>query len=76
MHTYKNVTDTDLMVPNVGIIKAGAEVTTRQLIENPSFQYVGEADAAPKVVAITKDQPNSVTDAAPVTNETDNKETK
>ena len=40
MKKYKNISETDLFVPQVGLVKAGGEVETEVEINNPNFQKV------------------------------------
>jgi len=35
---YKNVTDNELTIPNVGVVKAGEFITTDEPIENPNLE--------------------------------------
>jgi len=45
---YKNISTTDLFVPNVGLVKAGAIVKTKVNINNPNFEkVVAEIKPAP-----------------------------
>jgi hypothetical protein len=40
MNTYKNISNEDLYVPQVGLVKAGGEVKTEVDINNSNFQKV------------------------------------
>ena len=37
-HAYKNKTDKELMLPNIGVVPAGAEFTSSHIIENPNVE--------------------------------------
>lgn len=39
---YKNITKTDLYIPNVGLVKAGEVVETEIQINNQNFELVVE----------------------------------
>ncbi len=51
---YKNVTDHDLVIPNVGTVKAGDTIETDQKIENHHFVLVGAME--PQKEEPTKEQ--------------------
>lgn len=38
MKTYKNISDKDLSIPNIGVIKAGESVDTEKEISNKNFE--------------------------------------
>lgn len=40
MRTYKNISDKDLMLPNIGIVKAGENIKTSVEISNKNFELV------------------------------------
>lgn len=48
---YKNLSDQDQIVPNVGIAKANSEFDSSVKLENPNFQLVSQApqDVSPSV---------------------------
>jgi hypothetical protein len=46
MKKYKNMSATDLFVPQVGLVKAGEEVETEVEINNSNFQKVGPTKPA------------------------------
>jgi len=50
MNKYKNISATDLFVPQVGLVKAGEEVETEVDINNSNFQKVVPAKPAPEKV--------------------------
>lgn len=56
--TYKNKTDQDLVIPNIGICKAGETIESPIKIENPNFE---EVDSQPQQPAT----PAPVTPAKP-----------
>lgn len=45
---YKNISAEDLSVIGVGIVPAGAEVSTDTVINNPNFELVKEQRTEPK----------------------------
>jgi hypothetical protein len=40
MKTYKNISDKDLMLPNIGVVKAGENIDTEKEISNKNFELV------------------------------------
>lgn len=38
--TYKNISDQDLFLPGIGIVKAGAEVKVQEPLNNANFELV------------------------------------
>lgn len=40
--TYKNISDKDLMLPNIGFVKAGEKIDTMIEISNKNFELVVE----------------------------------
>lgn len=41
---YKNISDNDLMIPNFGLVKAGATIVTDEEIENPNLESETKED--------------------------------
>lgn len=46
---YKNITKKDLTLPNIGIVKAGETVQTKEKINNKNFELVKENTQTPRV---------------------------
>ncbi len=58
---YKNISTTDLFVPNVGLVKAGAIVKTKVNINNPNFEkVVAEIKPAPAEKIIKEELKNNI----------------
>jgi len=41
MATYRNKTDQDQILPNIGLVEAGKTIETDKVIENSNFELVG-----------------------------------
>ncbi len=54
---YKNSTDTDIAIINIGIVKAGATLDSDVLIENPNLELVADAEA-PTKQTVSKEKQN------------------
>lgn len=39
-YTYKNITDNELQIPDVGSVKPGGEITSPQELNNPNLELV------------------------------------
>lgn len=46
-YTYKNRTDEDLTVIGVGVVKAGATITTDREVNNPNLELVNDGKKKP-----------------------------
>lgn len=80
MYKYQNVSKESQVITangniNPRIVKAGDTVLSNVAIENPNFKYLGEEQQNTSGVSGTQvSQPNMITEASPLNNET-NKET-
>jgi hypothetical protein len=51
--SYQNTSEYELMVPNVGVVKAGEVIETELIVENPNLRLVeGELLAAPTATPV------------------------
>jgi len=53
---YKNISNLDLFVPQVGLVKAGEEVLTEVDINNSNFEKVEKVKITPPKELITEDK--------------------
>jgi hypothetical protein len=53
---YKNISNLDLFVPQVGLVKAGEEVFTEVDINNSNFEKVEKVKITPPKELITEDK--------------------
>jgi hypothetical protein len=44
-HTYKNKTNLELVLPDIGTVPADAQFTSTRVIENPNIERVEEKSA-------------------------------
>jgi hypothetical protein len=48
MQTYKNLTDHELFIPNIGLIPPGGAIQTEQELTTPNLQRINQVPAEPK----------------------------
>lgn len=39
-YKYRNTSDSELVIPNVGVVKAGQEISSETPIDNPNLEVV------------------------------------